>query len=691
MDMQRDYEGYYSSVRQVMLQAKRIRSKGVHGVVADVLRVPKEYERAIDMALGNSLQYIIVDDAEDAKYMIEYLRSNRFGRATFYPISAIRRRDMSINERKVLSLKGCVGVASELIAFDPIYQDIVSNLLGRTVIARDLDSGIAIQRAGNYQFRVVTLEGDVMHSGGSMTGGSLQSKATSLLSRQREIKESAVSIQTGEEERSKLQKARSVLLEEIASLEKRDAELRETLHSEDLLIQRGEDALRSVLEERKSFDRKREAMEEELAKMRAQIQDIEHELELLRGQSSRAKTSTADQQEEVRLLQEEIYQRRREVEELRTSVGNARIALTAKQRDHAALVEDRDRLQRDTNASGEVLAARQTELERCLEQLSDLKEEIGKVRASAGEQRKRLDEARKDYRAAEAQRTETLAREQGLNAELDKLRADVADITENVHRTELLLSRLEQEFKQMQDRIWEDYQLTYAGAKEFEKPDFKLTESDKRVSAIRQRIREMGAINVGSIDEYRQVSERLTDLNAQRTDLRTARDDLFQIIHDLETRMQRKFRSELEKINENFGRTFTALFGGGTARISLEDPHEALTCGIDISVQPPGKKLQMLSLLSGGERALTAIAILFAILDLKPTPFCLLDEIEAALDDANIDTYAEYLLNYSRETQFIVITHRKGTMQRCNSLYGVVMEEKGISRTVSVSLNEAVG
>ena len=279
---------------------------------------------------------------------------------------------------------------------------------------------------------------------------------------------------------------------------------------------------------------------------------------------------------------------------------------------------------------------------------------------------------------------------QALGEQIDKLRAEVDDLSDRHHRSEIQLTRVEGEYKQIQDRIWEDYELSYSGAESFRQPDFKLTESEKRIAAIRARIRAMGTVNVAAVDEYRRTVERVEELSTQRDDLLKAQADLEGIVSELESQMEKQFREQFALMNDNFQRTFVKLFGGGKAELRLSDPADALNCGIDIVAQPPGKKLQMLSLLSGGERALTAIAILFAILDLKPTPFCILDEIEAALDDANIDTYADYLKAYSENTQFIVITHRKGTMERCNALYGVVMEEKGVSKTVSVKLNEAV-
>lgn len=275
--------------------------------------------------------------------------------------------------------------------------------------------------------------------------------------------------------------------------------------------------------------------------------------------------------------------------------------------------------------------------------------------------------------------------------EADRLRVETEELSDKCHRAEMQKSRVEAEWKQLTDRIWEDYELTYEGAGAFREDAFKLGEADKRIAEIRARIREMGSVNVSAVDEYRETKTRHDELSAQRDDLTKAEADLAAIIQDLTGRMEKQFTEQFELLNRYFQQTFVKLFGGGRATLRLEDPSSPLTCDIEVAAQPPGKKLTMLSLLSGGERALTAIAILFAMLEVKPTPFCFLDEIEAALDDANIDNFADYLRDYSRHTQFVVVTHRKGTMERCDSLYGVSMEEKGVSRMVSLQLNSAHG
>ena len=689
-EMQRDYEGYNNSVKQVLLQARRLGpNAGVHGVVADLIHVPARLERAMDMVLGGALQNIVVDRDEDAKRMIEYLRGNRFGRATFLPISSVRGRTLSRQERDVLSMPGCVGLASELVEFDPKYQGVIDNLLGRTVVAEDLDAGIAIQRAGRYQFRLVTLEGDVMHSGGSMTGGSVQSRMTSLLSRTREIEESEQALKKLEEQFAAAREQHAAIEDERAGLKRERGELYDELHKQEVVCARAEAQLNAALDEQSGNNQRLARAEAERERLRAQLDDVTQGLIVLDEQQQSVETSTDDRQADVKRMSDEIYRLRDETDALRSEVGDARIALASRRRGLEASTNDRDRLSGQAENAEKLMADTGIALAGCLKELAQNAALLeGDVKALA-DGKSALDIARADFGEAEQHRTGIQKQLQALGEEIDALRTTLDDLSDKHHRSELQLTRVEGEYKQIQDRIWEDYELTYAGAEPFRQPDFKLTESEKRISAIRQRIRAMGTVNVAALDEYRRTVERVEELNTQRDDLLKAQADLEGIVAELEARMEKQFREQFTQMNENFQRTFVRLFGGGKAELRLSDPKDALNCGIDIVAQPPGKKLQMLSLLSGGERALTAIAILFAILDLKPTPFCILDEIEAALDDANIDTYADYLKSYSENTQFIVITHRKGTMERCDALYGVVMEEKGVSKTVSVKLNEA--
>ena len=689
-EMQRDYEGYNLSVKQVLMEAERRGGAGVHGVVASILHAPQRLERALDMVLGGTLQNVVVDRDEDAKAMIEYLKRNRYGRATFLPISSIRGRTLDMGERRVLSMPGCVGLASEMVTYDPIYRGIVENLLGRTVIAEDLNSGIAIQRAGRYQFRLVTLDGDVMHSGGSMTGGSVQSRMTSLLSREREITESAENMKKLTEKLAQAQNQLKKGEEERAALKKERAQLFDDVHQQEIAVTRAEDHLARAREELNGHTGRAARVNEARAQLAEQKAEILSQLDAL-GQR---RETTEDEGEALRkkaqALQTSLSEKRVALNAQRQEAGDARVALATAKRGFEALKQDLSRLNAQKGDAARALAEAAESLRALACRLKADEEALTTEEGRLELARRGLNGAREDFQRADESRLKAQTELKEISESAERLRVATEEFTDRSHRAEMALSRAENDLEQMTARIWEDYQLTYEGAEPFRDPDFKLAESEKRLNTLRAAIRAMGPVNVSAMDEYRETSERYRELSAQRDDLERAKNDLLGIISELTGKMETQFRAQFEQLDVYFRQTFTELFGGGRAELRLEDPKDALNTGIEIVAQPPGKKLQMLSLLSGGERALTAIAILFAMLKLKPTPFCILDEIEAALDDANIDNFAEYLQTYSNKTQFVVVTHRKGTMSRCDALYGVAMEEKGVSKLVSVKLADAV-
>lgn len=523
-----------------------------------------------------------------------------------------------------------------------------------------------------------------------MTGGSVQSRMTSLLSRTREIEETEKALERIVRELDALRAGFAQDEQRRVSLKKERGEAYDELHRQEVACARAEAQLKAALDEQSGNNRRVERVEQERVRLNAQLEEVSSSLTSLDTQQQDAEQSTGSRQEEVRRLQTQIFELKGETEKLRAETTDARVSLASRKRGLEARIAERDRFVTEAADAERLLSESAETLKRCLTELEANAAALEGDSKALEEEKAALDAARATFNEADGRRTGAQKRLQELSNEIDGLRGSLDDFSDRHHRSELQLARVEAEFKQIQDRIWEDYELTYAGAEPFRQADFKLSESEKRIAAIRQRIRAMGTVNVAAVDEYRRTCERVDEMSAQRDDLLKAEADLQRIVEELEQQMETQFRQQFELMNVNFQRTFVKLFGGGKAELRLSDPKDALNCGIDVVAQPPGKKLQMLSLLSGGERALTAIAILFAILDLKPTPFCILDEIEAALDDANIDTYADYLKAYSENTQFIVITHRKGTMERCDSLYGVVMEEKGISKTVSVMLNEAV-
>lgn len=687
-EMTRDMEGYNMAVRRAMTYAKQRGLKGVKGVLAQLMTVPQAYETAIDMALGAAQQNIVTDTEETAKELINYLRQNRLGRATFLPMSAIRGKTLYGNERNALKLPGCLGVASELVQCAPEYRGIVENLLGRTVIADNLDHGIPIMRAGNHAFRLVTLEGDVMHSGGSMTGGSAQSKVSNLLSRERELKELTAKLQTG---RAELDKCRQELAQrQQMAQEKRQkvSDAVNALHQQEIAVAREQARRESTsadlnahLQRMQETEQARVQLHQSLEDIRQQLENIEHQRTGAQGDQSAMEQKTIEMQNALIKARAEASAENDRLMVRTLQLSDLRHGLSDLERDEAHAQQDQAQILREQERR-EQLLHEMDELDAIDE--SDMKREEAESARRQKEQLRQESAAQ----AIEQRRSQAQSDLRDILSDMENLHEAYNRDSEKLHKTELAKARIEGDQKNLQNRIWDTYKLTYAGAEEFRRTPFDEKESDRRAAELQGQIRALGTVNVGAVEEYAETKARVDDLTTQQQDLKRAEVDLRELIERLLIQMRSTFVENFSKMQGYFAETFTRLFGGGHAELKLMDPDDPLNCGIEVNAQPPGKKLQLLSLLSGGERALTAIAILFAMLKLKPTPFCILDEIEAALDDANIGYYADYLKEYSKGTQFIVVTHRKGTMERCNSLFGVAMEEQGVSRMVSVSLQD---
>ena len=687
-EMTRDMEGYNMAVRRAMTYAKQRGLTGVKGVLAQLMTVPQAYETAIDMALGAAQQNIVTDTEETAKELINYLRQNRLGRATFLPMSAIRGKTLYGNERNALKLPGCLGVASELVQCAPEYRGIVENLLGRTVIADNLDHGIPIMRAGNHAFRLVTLEGDVMHSGGSMTGGSAQSKVSNLLSRERELKELTAKLQTG---RAELDKCRQELTQRQQTAQEKRQKVSDAvnaLHQQEIAVAREQARRESVsadlnthLQRMQETEQARVQLHQSLEDIRQQLETIEHQRTGAQGDQSAMEQKTIEMQNALVKARAEASAEKDRLMVRTLQLSDLRHGLSDLERDEAHAQQDQAQILRE-----------QERREQLLHEMDELDaiDENDMKREEAESARRQKEQLRQESaaQAIEQRRSQAQSDLRDILSDMENLHEAYNRDSEKLHKTELAKARIEGDQKNLQNRIWDTYKLTYAGAEEFRRTPFDEKESDCRAAELQGQIRALGTVNVGAVEEYAETKARVDDLTAQQQDLKRAEMDLRELIERLLIQMRSTFVENFSKMQGYFAETFTRLFGGGHAELKLMDPDDPLNCGIEVNAQPPGKKLQLLSLLSGGERALTAIAILFAMLKLKPTPFCILDEIEAALDDANIGYYADYLKEYSKGTQFIVVTHRKGTMERCNSLFGVAMEEQGVSRMVSVSLQD---
>lgn len=685
-DMERDYAGYQQAVKQVLLHSKG--NSGVHGVVAGLMRVPKELERAVEAVLGGALQNVVTSDEYVARDMIAYLRNNKLGRATFLPITTIKGKTLNAQERQLLSMPGCVGVASELVSFDEAYRGIMENLLGRTVVAENLDAGIEIMRRGRHMFRLVTLEGDVVHSGGSMTGGSAVSRMTSLLSRDREIKEHETLIAGLQDKLGEIAKRMEKGEEIRLAIKQRRAQAFEDLRQAQIDVSIASERVRTTTQQSEGHAQQMERnamlsqqIEENLAQIDSQLMGARD------TQAGEEKTSD-EMQKRTGELSDVLYERRTALDALREEVHALRLKLTGREGDLTALTHDGTRMRREQDE----LFAQIGQAQESREQLTLSHQNATQQMAAQETEQKTCAQSLKTAQAQllerQAKRNENQEHIRSLTQEIDSLRETMSRDADKQHKTEMVLSRAQAELTQMQERIWEDYELTYSGAKDYLKATFDLAAGDKRIADIRREIRAMGTVNVAAVDEYRACKEKHEELASQRDDLVRAEGDLLGIIDTIQKQMEKQFMENFHLMQQYFNETFCKLFGGGQAELRLMDEKDVLNCGIEIVAQPPGKKLQMLSLLSGGERALTAIAILFAMLRLKPTPFCFLDEIEAALDDGNISTFADYLRDFSKDTQFVVVTHRKGTMERCDGLYGVAMEEKGVSKMLSVELKD---
>ena len=688
-EMSREMEGYSNAVRTVVRLAGERKDKRVHGPLSRLISVPEKYETAMDMVLGAAQQHVVTEDEETAKEMIDYLRENHLGRATFLPITTVKPRLLTPQEQESLSMPGCLGVASELVSCDEKYRGIVENLLGRTVVAEDLSSGIPIMRKGGHAFRLVTLKGDVMHSGGSMTGGSVSARSVNLFTRERELKELVKGLEDGQAELERLLREMREGQQRKDELKERSAGALEELHQQEIAVARETERLQNAGGEAEAHGmrlRESEAAREQLMESMLQIRE---QLSMAADSTEQTDKTREEMEKQAAELQQALTEARRETEQraeetlrLTLEVNDLRHELETLQRDRTRYEQDRKRMLQEQERRRGQLAEMEAAETADLEAAAGLEKEL---------EMGRLEQARREQTAKALEENRSGRQEQlrSLLDDIEGLHQGLQRDTDKAHRLELSKTRTEGDLKALRDRIWNTYEITYAGAEEYRIPEgINLTETDREAAQLSAEIRALGPVNVRAVEEYADTRARFDEITNQRKDLEKAEADLKDLITRLLASMRETFVEQFTLLQGYFAETFERLFGGGHAELILMDPDDPLNCGIEVNAQPPGKKLQLLSLLSGGERTLTAIAILFATLKLKPTPFCILDEIEAALDDANIGYFADYLAEYSASTQFVVITHRKGTMERANGLYGVAMEEQGVSRMVSVSLQD---
>ncbi|MDF2945948.1 MAG: chromosome condensation and segregation ATPase [Bacillales bacterium] len=688
-EMKEDFSGFIQGVKEVLKASANGKLKGVHGAIAEIINVDKKFEAAIDVALGSSLQNIVVTNEESARAAITYLKQTRNGRATFLPLNIIKPRE--INESLINSVKthdSFIGIAANLISFDSTYSNVIHNLMGNVIIASDLYGANEIARKIQHRFRVVTLEGDVINSGGSMTGGTLKQASSPLLSRQRELDELASKIAEldefiknlefklsetklkGEDKATELENTR-LKLEDLKS---REQKLKEQSKEIDFEERQLNDRLAifdieisQLVEETETLNNKIKHVENNLMELVSSIKGFELQISELEKQKETSQTNKEQNQNELTEISVKLAKIEQQLENLEAQ----KIQIISQCDNYNVELKKLD-----------------LEYETLISQLDNSKDFFEKLNIDISECQKHKDDITAKIVTIRQERYDIHQKISSLESDLRDFKKQQKYFLDQIKQEEILITRFDTDLENKLYYLSQEYEHSYESAKLNFPLEINEIEARKKVKLIKLSIDELGTVNLGAIDEYARVSERYKFLTDQKADLLEADSTLRKVIDEMDEEMERRFSLTFESIKKQFGQVFSQLFGGGSAELVLTDPKQLLSTGIEIIAQPPGKKLQSLSLMSGGERALTAIALLFSILKVRPVPFCILDEVEAALDEANVSRFANYLKQFSNETQFIVITHRKGTMEETDVLYGITMQESGVSKVVSVRLEE---
>ena len=679
------YDGYGNSIRKIM--EKKAEVPGIHGVVADLIKVEKKYEVAIETALGGSIQNIVTADENTAKQMIIYLKENRFGRATFLPLTSVKKRENNVQET-VLSEEGVIGYADTLVQTAEKYRGIAGHLLGRILVVDHIDHAIALAKKYRHTLRMVTLEGESLQPGGSMTGGAFKNNSN-LLGRNREIQALEASVKEAErvmtdatERLEDIKTARELLKEDLTSV-------REEQQKVELALNTAKMNLAHAEEEKASQEAFFRNIQEESQALTKQMADIEASKVTL------AQTATDSENLETKIQKDSIaWQADLEIQNQ---------LLEQVQEEFAAVLVEDAAVRQKSGFYQENLDRIDAEIAKLTEELSEIQTSFSESDAEAKNKQHAIEEIHLTIQAAGEHKAE-LEKQLGLalkekedmaaqHSDYFTKREELADKKNHLDKELFTLNNQKEKYENALDAqtnyMWEEYELTLHGAMPLRNPEYNnLSEMKKQIASLKDQIKKLGPVNINAIEEYKEVFERFTFMDGQRKDLQEAEATLMEIIADLDAGMRKQFNEKFAQIQCEFDKAFKELFGGGKGTLELTEDEDVLECGVRIIAQPPGKKLQNMMQLSGGEKALTAIALLFAIQNLKPSPFCLLDEIEAALDESNVGRFAKYLHKLTKNTQFIIITHRRGTMNTADRLYGITMQEKGVSALVSVNLIE---
>ena len=680
------YEGYSQSIRRVMEQKKQ--EPGVLGVVADIIRVKEKYITAVETALGGNIQNIVTEDEHVAKRMIQYLKKNRLGRATFLPLTTVTPKKEKPFRDEILEEDGVLGNVASKVDCDEKYKLIIEYLLGRFLLVDTIDHAMQISKKYQYRVRIVTLEGELFHPGGSLSGGTFKNNSNLLgrrkeqeaLEKEKQTIESAIAsvkeeIQTAQKQVENFVKDANAKEETVKELELKKNTAQIKYEQAVSVKEQKEKEYRAIANDGKEIENQKALIEDSLSR-------IDSDLELSKQKEEQAK-------EQVKLLSVKLDEEREKQVELQEKISQNRLEVSSFQQKNNYVAENIHRIE-------ESLHDLETEYNKLMQEQKNSDDTVSEMeQAIAGyeEKNKQLQEEivrlTKEIEEESKQKEEMMASQKDIFEKRDALMNHMSELDKESFRLESRKQNSEEKMEAKVNHMWNEYELTYRSAKEIDiDHSISYTRMKANVTDTKNKIRGLGDVNVNAIEDFKSVSERYTLLKTQHDDLIESEDALKKIIADLDEEMRKQFTEKFADIQKQFDKVFRELFGGGKGTLELVEEEDVLEAGITINAQPPGKKLGNMMQLSGGEKALTAIALLFAIQNLKPSPFCLLDEIEAALDDSNVKRYAKYLHKLTKNTQFIVITHRKGTMEAADVLYGITMQEKGVSTLVSVKLIE---
>ena len=684
IETEKEKEGYIKSVKSLLKDCEKNKelAKGMNGVLANLIEVPEKYQTAIEMGLGAGLQNIVTEDENDAKRLIEHLRKNNLGRASFLPISTIKGKKLDkINGKNSKVL----GIASDLIQYNKKYTNIILNLLGRTVIVEDMETAIKLAKDNNYGFRIITVKGDIINPSGAISGGSVAKKTVNILGRGREIEKLEKEIKESKEKLEKLTKEKEDyensmedIVEGSESYERQlqDIEIyyatkKEKINAINDNINRIESRLKKLREEAERLETQKKQAIENKKGFQAKILEISSENEKLKSIIEEFAELNKDNQKYI--------------DDLNFDITNLRISVSSFDESENSIEEIQERIQTEVKNTVKSIENKKVQIEQINQDNVILEKSIEEIKNKISKIKEEVENSGNKIQELKEKRIQKNEKMIYQEEEITSKFKVIEELKSQLVKLDAKRTKLSEDINEIINKMWEEYELTPNNISDYKKPE-NIQTTQKNVKELRNQIRELGSVNIDSIEEYKTLKERYDFMCEQRVDLETTMTKLRKIISEMTSIMKEQFKEKFEQINKNFSEVFKELFGGGNANLRLEDKDNILECGIEITVQPPGKKLQNMMLLSGGEKAFTAIALLFAILKINPAPFCVLDEIEAALDDVNVYRYAEYLKKFTENTQFLVITHRKGTMEAADTVYGITMEENGISKLLSMKL-----